>query len=357
MSALAEQVVQAHQLDAELGGAGGRDVGVVGDQPDVERGEALRDELADLAEADDADGLAVELDAGVGAALPLPGCAGSRPRQGCAGPWPAAGRRRARRRRRCSTSGALTTITPRAVAAGTSTLSRPTPARATTLSRRAGGQRLGVDLGGRADEQRVRVGERGEQRGPVRPVDVADLDVVAEQRDRGRRELLGEQDDRAAADGGAHGGAVLPDRGRWSAPMVVGPPLGAGRRGSRISATATGDRAQYRCAPVGRGRAPGDQGAVSAMGVARLDLFGSASGPRARGSGDVVVLVATAGSVDADRLSESRHPYFAHELSGQALLRHRPGADGVTASRGARYLGDALRSDRLEQRTPRIARS
>ena len=111
--------------------------------------------------------------------------------------------------------GALTTITPRAVAAGTSTLSRPTPARATTLSRVAAAERLGVDLGGRADEQRVGVGERGEQRRPVRPVDVADLDVVAEQRDRGRRELLGEQDDRAAG-GGAHGGAVLPDRGRWS---------------------------------------------------------------------------------------------------------------------------------------------
>ena len=33
--------------------------------------------------------------------------------------------------------GALTTITPAWVAAGTSTLSRPTPARATTFSRRA----------------------------------------------------------------------------------------------------------------------------------------------------------------------------------------------------------------------------
>ena len=45
----AQQVVQAHQLDAELRGAGRRDVGVVGDQPDVERGEALRDQLTDLA--------------------------------------------------------------------------------------------------------------------------------------------------------------------------------------------------------------------------------------------------------------------------------------------------------------------
>ena len=49
------------------------------------------------------------------------------------------------------------------VAAGTSTLSRPTPARATTLSLRRGGDRLGVDLGGAADDHRVGVGERGEQ--------------------------------------------------------------------------------------------------------------------------------------------------------------------------------------------------
>ena len=78
------------------------------------------------------------------------------------------------------------------------------------------GKTLGVDLGRRPDEQRVGIGEGGEQRGPVRPVDVADLDVVAEQCDRGRRELLGEQDDRAGG-GGAHGGSWfgcedVPDR-------------------------------------------------------------------------------------------------------------------------------------------------
>ena len=53
--------------------------------------------------------------------------------------------------------GALTTMTPALVAAGTSTLSRPTPARATTFSLRRGGQRLGVHLGGGADQDRVDV--------------------------------------------------------------------------------------------------------------------------------------------------------------------------------------------------------
>ena len=57
-------------------------------------------------------------------------------------------------------------------------------------------ERLGVDLGGRAHEQRIGIGEGREERWTVGAVDVADLHVVAEQRYRGRRELLGEQDDR-----------------------------------------------------------------------------------------------------------------------------------------------------------------
>ena len=40
-----EQIVEREQLDAELRGAGGRDVRVVGDEGDVERREPLRHEL------------------------------------------------------------------------------------------------------------------------------------------------------------------------------------------------------------------------------------------------------------------------------------------------------------------------
>ena len=46
------------------------------------------------------------------------------------------------------------------------------------LEPRRGGDRLGVDLGGAADDHRVGVGERGEQRRPVGAVDVADVEVV-----------------------------------------------------------------------------------------------------------------------------------------------------------------------------------
>ena len=81
--------------------------------------------------------------------------------------------------------GALTTMTPAVVAVLMSTLSSPTPARATTFSTRCGGDRLGVDLRRRADEHRVRVGERREQRGTVGAVDAAHVEVGAEGIDRG----------------------------------------------------------------------------------------------------------------------------------------------------------------------------
>ena len=91
--------------------------------------------------------------------------------------------------------GAFTTITPALVAASTSTLSRPTPARATTRSLGASRKRLGVDRGRAADDDRVRVGERRQQRGAVRAVRVPDLEVGLELCDGRRGELLGDQDD------------------------------------------------------------------------------------------------------------------------------------------------------------------
>ena len=92
--------------------------------------------------------------------------------------------------------GALTTMTPAWVAAVTSTLSSPTPARATTLSLLRGGERLGVDLGRAAHEDRVDVGDGRQQLGAVGTVAVPDLEVRAQGLDRGRGELFGDEDDR-----------------------------------------------------------------------------------------------------------------------------------------------------------------
>ena len=97
--------------------------------------------------------------------------------------------------------GALTTMTPAWVAALTSTLSRPTPARATTFSRVRGRQRLGVDLGRRADQDRVDVGDGGQQLGAVGAVAPADLEVRAERLDGGRAQLFGDEYDGLAWSG------------------------------------------------------------------------------------------------------------------------------------------------------------
>ena len=92
--------------------------------------------------------------------------------------------------------GALTTMTPRAVAAGTSTLSSPTPGPGDHLEPRRGGDRLGVDLGRAAHDDGVGLGERGEQRRTVGAVDVTDVEVVGEHLDGGGGEFFGDQYDR-----------------------------------------------------------------------------------------------------------------------------------------------------------------
>ncbi len=71
--------------------------------------------------------------------------------------------------------GALTTITPRRVASGTSTLSRPMPARPTTTSSLPASEHLGGDLGGAADDERMRAADGGEQ---LRQVELH-VDLVA----------------------------------------------------------------------------------------------------------------------------------------------------------------------------------
>ena len=118
--------------------------------------------------------------------------------------------------------GALTTMTPACVAAWTSTLSRPTPARAMTLRLLAGGDRLGVHLGGRPDEHRVDVGERGQQLLAVGSIGRADLEVGSERLDRGGRQLFGDEDNGLAHRGIPSGRVRGPHAGQ-----------GAGRRRHR----------------------------------------------------------------------------------------------------------------------------
>ena len=122
------------ELDADLRGAGRLHVGVVGDDLHAEGAQPLRDEDADPAEADDADDLLGELDAGVLAALPLAVLQRGVGLRDVAGRGAAAAPTASSAADTMLEVGALTTMTPAWVAALTSTLSRPTPARATTFS-------------------------------------------------------------------------------------------------------------------------------------------------------------------------------------------------------------------------------
>ena len=91
--------------------------------------------------------------------------------------------------------GALTTMTPAWVAAGTSTLSRPTPARAMTLSFfPAAIASASIWVADRMSTASTSA-SAGQQRAAVGSVEVADLEVGAEGVDRRGRELLGDQDD------------------------------------------------------------------------------------------------------------------------------------------------------------------
>ena len=182
--ALGEHLVEREQLDLELLRTGGSHVGVVADDANAEGAEALGDEGADAAETEDADGLLVQLDAGERAALPLAGrkrrvggrdvaCEAQDVPDGQLGSRDDVGGRGvddhdARARRGLD----VDVVEPDARAGD-------------DLERWSGGEGLRVDPGRRADEHRVRVGERGEQRRTVRAIDVAHVEVGAEGIDRG----------------------------------------------------------------------------------------------------------------------------------------------------------------------------
>ena len=207
---LGEQRVEVDEPDAHLRGAAGLDVGVVGDDRHPERAEPLRDQDADPAEADDADGLLVELDAGVLRPLPL-----------------AVAQRRVRRRdvpgggehQRDRELGGRDDVGRRRVDDHDAGLGRgadvdvvePDAGPGDDLEPGGGGERLGVDLGRRADQQRVGVDDRRQQRRAVGAVALADLEVGSQRLDGGRAQRLRDEDDRLAHSGvsdvGEGGGA------------------------------------------------------------------------------------------------------------------------------------------------------
>ena len=191
---LGHQLLEADHPHAHLGGATGLDVGVVGDHVHAEGGQPLGDEHADAAEADDADGLLVELDAGVAAALPLP--PGERGVGGADVPGGGEHQRDGELGGADDVGGGGVDDQDAALGRGLDVdVVQSDTGAGDDLEPLGGGQRLRVDLGGRADQDGVGVGDRGEQLGAVGAVALADLEVGAEGLDGRGAQLFGDQDD------------------------------------------------------------------------------------------------------------------------------------------------------------------
>jgi hypothetical protein len=193
--ARAEQLVERQQGRPELLGTGLGDVRVVGDDVDAERLQPRGDQRADAAEADDADPLLVELDARVLRALPLSGC-----QRGVRGGDVPRERQDVADRQ----LGGADDVGGRGVddhhaggrRGGDVDVVEPDPGTGDHLEQRSGGDRLGVDLGRRADEHGVGGGEGREQSGPVGSVDVADVEVGSQRVDRRGGEFFGDEHNR-----------------------------------------------------------------------------------------------------------------------------------------------------------------
>ncbi len=219
------ELLEREQGDPQLLRATRRDVRVVADEVRTEAGEPLGDEGADPAEADDADGLLEQLDAAEPAALPLAALG----RRVGVGDVPGEGEQVADgelRRGRDVGGGRIDDHHARSGRGGDVDVVEADTGTGDDLQLRGGGDRLGVHLGRGSDEHGAGVSESGEQRGPVGPVDAADVEVGAEGIDGGGREFFGDQHDRLChvssvprierpADSGGRGAAETPRRGRW----------------------------------------------------------------------------------------------------------------------------------------------
>jgi phosphoglycerate dehydrogenase-like enzyme len=191
---LGEQLVEGDHPDAHLGRAAGLHVRVVGDHVHAERGEPLRDEDADPAEADDAERLLVELDAGVLRPLPLAVAQrrvcradvprrGEHQRNGELGGGDDVGRRRVHDHHAVLGRGLHVDVV------------EPDAGPRDDLEPLGSSERLGVHLGRGAHQDRVDLGDRGEELGAVGTVAVRDLEVRPEGLDGGGAELLSDEYD------------------------------------------------------------------------------------------------------------------------------------------------------------------
>ncbi len=224
-----EQRVEVDEPDPELGRDRGLRVRVVGDDVHVEGLHAGGDELPDLAEADHAEGLALDLDAGELLAVPTPGAqrgvgagdvagAGEQQRDGLLGGGDDVGGRRVDDHDAAFGGGGQLDVVEAHAGAGDD------------LEFRRVLERGGVDGGGGSDDHGIGLDQCGVEGLHVRTVDLPDVEVSGEDLDRSGRERVGNDHDgfrfghgylaKVRRDGGP--GAALRRRGQWYVQRVNG---------------------------------------------------------------------------------------------------------------------------------------
>jgi hypothetical protein len=181
---LGQQLVQGDEAGAELGGPGGGHVRVVGDHLHAERGQPLGDQRADPAQPEEAGHFVLQLDAGELGAFPLAGLERGH------GLWHVAGDGQQQRHRvlgRAHDVGArrVHDHDPRLGGGLHVHVVQAYAGPRDHAQLRRTGQCLRVDLGGAADDDRVRVRQRGQQCGPVCAVHLPHDVVSFELADRG----------------------------------------------------------------------------------------------------------------------------------------------------------------------------
>ncbi len=210
----AHQLVELDHPRAQLGGAGVVDVRVVGQQVHAEGGQALGDQLTDAAEAHHTHGLAQQLGAREGLALPL-----ALLHRGVGAAEVAQGGQDQRHRelggRDDVGGGGVDHHHPGGGRGGDVDVVQAHAGAGDDAQLRGRGVHLRVDQGGGADQQGIGLRHRGEQRGTVGAVHAADLDVGAQDLDGGGRQLLSDEHDRTR-----HGISSGTDGGRRSRPRV-----------------------------------------------------------------------------------------------------------------------------------------
>jgi hypothetical protein len=177
-----QQFVERDQAHAHLRCAAGSNEGIERDDVHAERGQPLRDQSTDAAQPDDACGFLIELDAGELGSLPL----AVLQRCGCRGDVPGCGDQEPHRQLGSADDVGLWRIDHHDASLGgrpyidvVQAHSRP----GDDLEPARGGEDLDVDLGRAADQDRVDIGDRGDQRGPIGAVAEADLEVRPERLD------------------------------------------------------------------------------------------------------------------------------------------------------------------------------